>query len=237
MLGLGFFFREFVALNILCSKFLSTNTNAKLRIGTSIPKLFDYVGQFYHNHRQRRFRIANLFESGPAVLSNDDPKAEEAVDDSSFFPTQALDLELRKEIWKRLTSDLEFKVGKNNEGSTLELEEVEEGYEIEMDTQKDKETENIIDSEGTGGVAEDNVETRSQAVETSSQATGVESEDVEARPKATETGSQVVKEPNADASEEDATVTIPRKWRGYTSLERRWKALTGHGVDHKKVRG
>jgi len=187
--------------------------------------LFDYAGQFYHNHRQRRFRIANLFESGPAVLSNDDPKAEEAVDDSNLFPTQALDLELRKEIWKRLISDIGFKVGKNNEGSDLELEEVEEGYEnIEADTHK--EAENIADDEGTEGVIGDNVETGSQAVETSSQAIEGESE-------ATETGSQAAKDPIAD---EDAKVAKVKKWRVYASIERRWKALTGHGVDHKKVR-
>ncbi|KAF8430301.1 hypothetical protein EV426DRAFT_542339, partial [Tirmania nivea] len=194
--------------------------------GTSIPKLFDYVGQFYHNHRQRRFRIAGLFESGPAVLSNDDPKAEEAVDDSNFFPTQALDLELRKEIWKRLVSDSDFKVGKNNEGSTLELEEVEEGY--EADTLKNKDEENIVDGEGTEVVTGGDVETGSQAVETSPQA-------IEVVSIAIENGSRVVEEPIADVSEEDARVTKVKKWRVYASLERRWKALTGHGVDHKKI--
>ncbi|KAF8450108.1 hypothetical protein BGX38DRAFT_1269609 [Terfezia claveryi] len=188
--------------------------------GTSIPKLFDYVRQFYHNHRQRRFRIANLFESGPAVLVNDDPQAEEAVDDSNFFSTQDLDLELRKEIWKRLVSDLDFKVGKNNEGSTLELEEVEEVYEqIGADTQKGKEIENIVDAQGIEGVTGGDVETGSQAVEPSSQAIGVESE-------AIEPGSQAV---------EEAKATKMKKWRVYASLEQRWKSLTGHGVDHKKI--
>ncbi|KAF8421037.1 hypothetical protein EV426DRAFT_719012 [Tirmania nivea] len=177
--------------------------------GTSIPKLFDYIGQFYHNHRQRRFRIVGLFESGLAVLSNDDPKAEEAVDDSNFFPTQALDLELRKEIW-----------------NTLELEEVEEGY--EADTLKNKD-ENIVDGEGTEVVTGGGgVETGSQAVETSPQAIEVESI-------AIKNGSQVVEEPIADVSEEDARVTKVKKWRVYASLERRWKALTGHGIDHKKI--
>jgi len=163
-------------------------------------------------------------------LSNDDPKAEEAVDDSNFFPTQDLDLELRKEIWKRLVSDLDFKVGKSGEGSTLELEEVEEGYEkIEADTKKGKETENIVDGERIEGVTGGDVETGSQSVETSSQAIEVESE-------AIGTGSQAVEEAIADVSEEDAKATKVKKWRVYASLERRWKSLTGHGVDHKKVR-
>lgn len=163
-------------------------------------------------------------------MSNDDPKAEEVADDSNFFPTQDLDLELRKEIWKRLVSDPGFKVGKNNEGSALELEEVEEGYEkIEADTQKRKEAENIVGGEGTEGVTCGGVGTGSQVVETSSQAIGVDSE-------AIETGSQAVEEAIAGVSEEDAKATKVKKWRVYASLERRWKSLTGHGVDHKKVK-
>ena len=36
-------------------------------------------------------------------------------------------------------------------------------------------------------------------------------------------------------NDESSTTEKPKKWRVYTTLERRWKTLTGHGIDKRKV--
>ncbi|KAF8477313.1 hypothetical protein BDZ91DRAFT_843996 [Kalaharituber pfeilii] len=182
--------------------------------GTTIPKLFEYAANFYHQRRQRRFHIERLCDTGPAVLSNSDIQANGDLsdDDSSFFPTQALSVDLRKEIWKRLVNDKDFKVGKNNEGKDLELEEVEAGY-SQDDTQKSncKRKGKKTANKGNTGEAIADFEDADRNEE---QEMGEEIFDAEKR----------VSQPGKAI-----------KWKVYTSLEQRWRALTGHGIDHKKI--
>lgn len=128
--------------------------------------------------------------------SNELDADEESNDDhSNYFPTQPLDLELRKEIWKRLVTDPDFKVGKNDEGRNLELEEIEKAYGECVSETRVRAQEGDV-GEGDG-------------------------QDKESGWKGIEV--------------ENAQHTKPKKWRVYASTEQRWKALTGHSIDHKKV--
>lgn len=131
------------------------------------------------------------------LLTGNELEADEESngDDSNYFPTQPLDLELRKEIWRRLVADPDFKVGKNDEGRHLELEEIEKTYGECVSEARVRAQEGDVD-EGDGQGRESDWK-------------GIEMENVQH--------------------------TKPKKWRVYASTEQRWKALTGHSVDHKKV--
>ena len=159
------------------------------------------MANFYRQHRQRRFRLDRLCDNTPSVLSRAEVKLHtpKLEDDSNFFPTQALDLELRKEIWKWLTKDPDFRVGKNNEGKDLGLEEVEEGY-------KSDDTKRHNSAKGKKKRRDDEeAEGPQEAAIHLTERTGID---------------------------KDKKAV---KWRVYTSIEQRWKALTAHGIDHKKV--
>ena len=131
------------------------------------------------------------------LLTGNELEADEESngDDSNYFPTQPLDLELRKEIWRRLVTDPDFKVGRNDEGRHLELEEIEKTYGECASEAKVRAQEGDVD-EGDGQARESDWK-------------GIEMENVQH--------------------------TKPKKWRVYVSMEQRWKALTGHNIDHKKV--
>lgn len=145
------------------------------------------------------------------MISNDELDTEEVLDNPSFFPTQALDIELRKEIWKRLASDADFYVGKNNEGKQLGLEEVEEGY-----TRDRSDATKTEGQAGSGIVDEVNTED-TELVDNGPVTVQAEGEGI--------TG----------VVEDDIKATKIKKWKVYASTERRWKALTGHGAGQKKV--
>ena len=178
--------------------------------GTTIPKLFQYVVEFYKQRRQRRFRIDRLCE--PITLNPENPEnpgqTNSSDDDADYFSTQTLDLGLRKKIWGGLLNEPDFMVGRNNEGKDVDLEEIEAAYASNSENPAAKE-----------------VEKQPQDEEVDEEMVDEEMGDKDA-------------DTQNDASTSDAVQSKPQKatkWKVYASIERRWRALAGHGIDHKKV--
>ena len=175
------------------------NANGQNYTGTTIPKLFQYVEEFYKQHRQRRYRIDRLCDH-TFLNSENHGQTNPSDDDAEYYSTQTLDTDLKKKIWGSLLNEADFLVGRNNEGKGVELEEIEAAYTTSSDKSANKAKE----------------------------------------AKAEDSQNDIVKADNDTDRQHEASVMEEKpqkaiKWKVYASIERRWRALAGHGIDHKKV--
>lgn len=96
-------------------------------LGTTIPRLFEYVSEFYVKNTQEKHNI-NVLCASRNTLQQTDSRTSKSVPVPKkpvmYLDSPNLNEEFQEYVWELLKREEDFHVGRDNEGGNMQLMEI-----------------------------------------------------------------------------------------------------------------